>query len=132
MTRGYVIQESDVKLLLEYITENRGKIFSEYTVSRMEYFLKSIVLCENEIDITKESKLLFVANDIIEKCSILLKIKGKNYKLGISYLFMALHNIPRAFIVDPLYLGVSINPITEEDAKQYVSFYMDLYRKHII
>jgi len=65
--------------------------------------------------------------DIIEQCEVLLSRKKRGYKLKLSYLLKAFHNLPKVFIdpTEKTLFNIGVQPVNCDDALSYAKLYIE-------
>ena len=121
------ISKDKISFLQNFIYKNTGIIFSNV--------LDNNILFEEENDfiflLNNSQNVIKLMDGIIFEIKSLLCAKSKKYKLKISYLLRAFHNLPKVFILrqsDKLF-SFDIQPIDCQEAIQYANSYLSLKEK---
>jgi len=121
------LTDVEFQRLYNYINKNMIKSFPNGANQKIFEAYKSGMLFQFEVD-KAGYELLQLMEINLNKCKALLKKGKKNYKIKISYLLWAVHNIPRYFLSEAgeSFLGLPIVKITAECIKDSVYDYMRL------
>ena len=121
MSRTRKITQDDIHILKHFMQKNDGVIFN------CDYKESSLVFDNNDLDYTSKEyrNVINMMNEIIFEINNLLCTRPTNYKLKISYLLRALHNLPRVFL-NPNYSKISISPIAPSEALEAANSYLRL------
>ena len=70
--------------------------------------------------------VLQMMKQIALKCNLLISNKSKDYKVHLSLLLRAFHNLPKVFLdpSKPTLFNIGVQSISEEEALQYALFYL--------
>ena len=92
--RGKNISEDEMLQLQKFIWKNRGTIFPN------KINFSPLFMDDNDVSLSSNNykEVLKLISDIIFEIQTLLEVRTKKYKIKISYLLKALHNLPRVFL----------------------------------
>lgn len=127
MKRSDAMETIDIKILVDYVNKNEELIFSVGLGEKLLTTYETGVSFQYTSD-DKKQEILQLMESILILCNKLLNQHKKDYKIKISYLLMALHNIPRMFFSNDkdTWLNIRISPLTFDEVRMCVHNYIEL------
>ncbi len=121
------ISQNEIHFLQDFIHKNKGIIFNNEGNIDVIFDDKNDFIPSSN-DFEEPIKLM---NYIIIEIKNLLRTKSKNYKIKISYLLKAFHNLPKVFLdpKDTRVFNLDIHPIDQQEAVQYAFSYISIIYK---
>lgn len=114
--------------IIKFYEKNVHVIFPLCNLNLVRYVERTEkpILVKEELHSEKKREIILFMEKIVEKCSLLLVSKEKNYKQKIACLLRALHNLPKVFLDtnEETFFSIGIPPIEDDEALQYALSYI--------
>lgn len=118
----------EMQPIFDYYKQNTYKIFPQSTIVFDDYISNETNIFLNTVYKEKNASLRVVEymESILKKCDTLLVDKDRQYKMKVSSLIKAFHNLPKVYL-DPTVktlCNIGIQPISEDEAIDYAESYI--------
>ena len=114
--------------VIDYCKRNIHKMFPEPSVDLDVCFEDvSAVLFQKVAKNSENDTVIDLMENIVTECRALIERRPKNYKIQLSYLLRAFHNLPKVFL-DPTkqtLFNIAAQPISRQEGIEYALFYID-------
>ena len=122
------ITVEEMQPIFDYYKQNTYKIFPQSTIDFDDYISNDAKIFLNTVYTDKNASLRVVEymESMIKKCDMLLDDKEKQYKVKISSLIKAFHNLPKVYLnpTAQTLFNIGIKPISEDEAIDYAESYI--------
>ena len=122
------ITVEEMQPIFDYYKQNIHKIFPQSAIALEDYISNDTNIFLNTVYKEENVSLRVVEymESILKRCDTLLVDKEENYKVEISLLIKAFHNLPKVYLnpTAQTLCNIGIHPISENEAIDYVQSYI--------